>query len=1069
MRRFYFIFLLFIPFTLFSSTIDSLKNILQSNKLQSDTSKVNVLLKLSYIYLERDLDSSLYYIQKSFDIVSRNRGPAILYKLHKRRGVVYYYRGEYPKANHDFHKALEYASMLKDSLFIASMEYLIGATYDSQNQYDIAERWFKKALSLAKHNNYEKIIGNCYNGLGIIYKKKGEFEKAIENYLNALKIAEKDNNKEEILNLYNNLGVLYKQQKLYNNALPYYKKALSIAQKNNIVKYKINIYNNLGVIFEEIGEPDTALFYYHKAIQIAVKLKDREGLYITYINIGNLYNKIKQLDKAEKYYNKAISLYDKEEKKEGLGVAYNSLANLYLNYAMQNNLPPKLRNKYFEKAIHFAKIIYELADNNGNVAYKASAAKILSDAFGHLKKYKKAWRYATEYISIQDKLYDSKKLAIIRNIEGKYKEERSKLIIEKLRKEKELYEVKAKKQELKAKLDNRQKLFALIIITLLIIIITYMLINIRRTRRLNKNLKEKTQKLKQAYMHNIKQNIEIRTQATQIEKQQKELKKTLLKLKESEEELQQQNDLLMSINIKVSEQKIKIESLLKKYQDTIKHMNDVYIRTDSYFRCIETSPSIKKYLELDSENEIIGKHIAYYWVIPKEVLIELTQTIKAEGSILNYMIVYKTKKNKLRYARFNARAIFDKYNNFKGVEALVYDITSDIEYQNKIQELNHQKELLINNLPQAIYYKDINLRYIEVNKKYAKLLGKRFKEIIGKTDAEVQSDIIKTECEDLDKEALKTGKPILNKVKKYENEGEEYWMSISKLPFFDNNGNIAGIIGVFEDITERVKQEKILKINREKIERAYKEITENIRYAKTIQEALLPSASLISKYWEKSFVIFKPRNEVSGDFYYFKKTEEYLIFAAGDCTGHGVSGAFISMIAITSLNDIISTKTVTKASQALEMLRYRVKSIFYDFGTENKNGLDIALCTLNIKNKELDYSGAFNPLFIVRKDEIIEYKATRNPIGFYVNEEPFVSHIIKLEEGDNIYIFSDGFIDQFGGPKGKKYSKKRLKAFLISISKYPMDFQKELLEKEFENWKGENEQTDDVVMIGIKI
>jgi len=258
-----------------------------------------------------------------------------------------------------------------------------------------------------------------------------------------------------------------------------------------------------------------------------------------------------------------------------------------------------------------------------------------------------------------------------------------------------------------------------------------------------------------------------------------------------------------------------------------------------------------------------------------------------------------------------------------------------------------------------------------------------------------------------------------------------------------------------------------LKMEKERVEIAHKKITESINYAKGIQNTLLTSKELISKYLKDYFILFKPRDQVSGDFYYVTKINKHLIFATADCTGHGVPGAFITMLGITYLNSTVNNKEITNPGDALNLLRGRFKKTFKTFGTESQNGLDIALCIIDIETGILQYAGAYNPLWIVRKNELKEYKATRNPIGSYLKEKSFENNEIQLFDNDIIYIASDGYQDQFN-KKNQKFTKKRFKNLLFEIHSLPMIEQKQKLDDFFDKWRNGYPQIDDVTVMGVK-
>ena len=251
-----------------------------------------------------------------------------------------------------------------------------------------------------------------------------------------------------------------------------------------------------------------------------------------------------------------------------------------------------------------------------------------------------------------------------------------------------------------------------------------------------------------------------------------------------------------------------------------------------------------------------------------------------------------------------------------------------------------------------------------------------------------------------------------------------------------------------------------------------REMTDSIHYAKRIQTALLLPENVLKQHFHTHFVIFKPRDIVSGDFYWFKKIGDILVFAAVDCTGHGVPGALMSMLGIAFLNEIVRRKEVTQTNQILNILRDYVKEALNQTGKEfeTKDGMDMAICAIDTKTGVLQYSGAYNSLILIQNNQLSEYKADRMPIGIYPNEyQSFTNHKIQLIHGDLLYVFSDGFIDQFGGEQGKKFKLNGLKKQLLQIANRNMEEQKQLLEQTFDEWKGtEHEQIDDVVMLGIK-
>ncbi len=258
---------------------------------------------------------------------------------------------------------------------------------------------------------------------------------------------------------------------------------------------------------------------------------------------------------------------------------------------------------------------------------------------------------------------------------------------------------------------------------------------------------------------------------------------------------------------------------------------------------------------------------------------------------------------------------------------------------------------------------------------------------------------------------------------------------------------------------------------KQKIEKYSQNITASIKYAQRIQQAALPEISEINKVFDEYFIFFKPRDIVSGDFYWIKKVDGKIIFTAADCTGHGVPGAFMSMLGISILNEITAERKDLSAAGILNLLRERIKEYLKQTGKEDeaKDGMDIALCILEPRTRELQFAGANNPLYIVNKNGLSEIKPDRQPIGIYLKEHDFKNNIVEVKEGDKLYLFSDGFADQFGGTEGKKYMSKRFKKLLVTIYNESVSKQKSLLEEELINWKGEYSQVDDILILGVEV
>ena len=262
-----------------------------------------------------------------------------------------------------------------------------------------------------------------------------------------------------------------------------------------------------------------------------------------------------------------------------------------------------------------------------------------------------------------------------------------------------------------------------------------------------------------------------------------------------------------------------------------------------------------------------------------------------------------------------------------------------------------------------------------------------------------------------------------------------------------------------------------LERQRDEIARQKKEIIYSLQYASLIQSALLPAQSVLHHYLPDHFILYLPKDIISGDFYWLAEKSNRILFAAADCTGHGVPGALMSILGITFLNEIVQEKCALKANRILNQLREKIMKALHQTGeaAKSKDGMDIALCIYAPDSGELQYSGANNPLYLIREKEMEEIRPDKMPIGISGTEElSFSNHTLKVLPGDIVYLFSDGFADQFGGPRGKKYKYRQFKELLLEIHSKTLHDQREILVSALENWKGDLEQVDDILIMAVR-
>ena len=443
---------------------------------------------------------------------------------------------------------------------------------------------------------------------------------------------------------------------------------------------------------------------------------------------------------------------------------------------------------------------------------------------------------------------------------------------------------------------------------------------------------------------------------------------------------------------------------------------------------------------------------------------------------------YRLKSLKIKEEMNNLYGISQSWNELGKIYQMKKNIQKGLTYSTKALDLAEQigAKDLVKEVHETIYkmYTDINnptKAFIHF-KKFIELRDSLFNESNRKKDMRTELNFL------FQKQLLTDSIEQAKKVEIFNQkvEAEQYKVaSQKKLTLVFSIGFVLMmILAVFIFKEYRAKKKSYLVIQQQKIEvekqkqlveEKNKEISDSITYAKRIQEAILPSRYSLTEHLKNGFVLYKPKDIVSGDFYWMENYKNHIYFAAADCTGHGVPGAMVSVVCANALSKALLEENQTETGKLLDRTRELVVERFTKNDENVKDGMDISLC--RISNNQLQWSGANNPLWIIRKNgkEVEEIKANKQPIGKTDNSSPFTAHEIQLNPEDTIYIFTDGFADQFGGEKGKKFMYKQLKELLLTIQHLKMDEQREKLNQAFINWQGSQEQVDDVCIIGVRV
>jgi len=332
----------------------------------------------------------------------------------------------------------------------------------------------------------------------------------------------------------------------------------------------------------------------------------------------------------------------------------------------------------------------------------------------------------------------------------------------------------------------------------------------------------------------------------------------------------------------------------------------------------------------------------------------------------------------------------------------------------------------------------------------------------------------------------------INELKDKANRELETKVEERTVEIKQKNEELKSVIEELNQQKEEIQTQKNeIELQRDLVIEHQQKITNSIEYAKRIQNAVFPNINILKENFSDSFIFFKPKDVISGDFYWFKKIDNKLVVVVADCTGHSVPGAFMSLLGVSFLNDMLSKANETTAAEILNRMRNRIKETLDQTGkaNEQKDGMDMALCIIDKNNLEMQYAGAYNSVYWIKKgyvakkyretmkyktieknnSTLIEIKADRQPIAIYIREKPFENKKVTLEKGDYIYLATDGFADQFGSIERKKFLSKNFKNLLLKIKDYPMKEQEKILSKKLENWKKGYQQLDDILVLGVKI
>ncbi|TAF66011.1 MAG: PAS domain S-box protein [Cytophagales bacterium] len=541
-------------------------------------------------------------------------------------------------------------------------------------------------------------------------------------------------------------------------------------------------------------------------------------------------------------------------------------------------------------------------------------------------------------------------------------------------------------------------------------------------------------------------------------------------LTQNAEEMESTQETLKLTNIRLEAEVEKVQIANAKTAILLENSSEIITIYKETGEIREISPSVEKILGYTVEDMIGIQDLKYMNAEGQQAFKTMFATLIAEPyKKVTIQINYKSKIA----GRVWLEATGTNLLNDPAIQGIVVnsrDIT-ERRLAEKEARMRGQMQALSENSPDLITRLSTDGTIFYINPTIERLTNIRKEEYIRKRIDDIILDgriikrwkeIIDDIVEKKEKVSLEMDFPITDK--------EKHIMQVNAIPEYSETQAIESILLVSHDITER----KLIELA---VQQTNRRITESINYAKRIQEAILPSASFLKNYLPDSFILYKPRDVVSGDFPWFFKKDDDIYLAAVDCTGHGVPGALISIIGFFTINNVLNSGKAIHPSDVLNLLDVEMAKTLKQDSPEavTKDGMDIALCKINLQENTLEYAGAHRPMFFFKNNgtEIEEVKGDKMPVGgggeHYKKKDGFTNHIIQIEKGDSFYISSDGYGDQFGGADNKKFSPRKMREVILDgIKKGKFDQMHNILDDAFESWKGETKQTDDILVIGAK-
>jgi PAS domain S-box-containing protein len=840
-------------------------------------------------------------------------------------------------------------------------------------------------------------------------EKLGQIDEAENNISEAERIWGRADNYDKLADLYFFSGKYYQNIQRNDKAINYYDKAAFILGKATNKTLLLQVYISRGDAYFEKEQYEKAIENYDDALTASEHAKDKKTMALAYSKLGGVYQRLSNFDKALKYYEISLKIFKILKDKTGQAEAYSNNGNIYWLL------------KDIKAALVFYKKSMEVAVDLPDKGTLAQAYEDIGNCYIELKRNNEAIDYYKKAGAIYESLQMSPEAANVFNTLGTiyFKAEKYPLAIEYHNKAIVDFLILKNQSGLASCYNNLAEVY-----------VTTKFFNQAETALKNAEtilgkVGTSPQHRKNALVYSI-------------------YYEALGKFEPAYNYFKKYNQINEIISYEESRKKLIELRAIHEIDQKEKEIQELKLNKKRDEALIGQKNKMLVFFIFTTIILIVaGVFIFYLFRQKKRINLELTSQ-RQELSEANKSLWQKNMK------------ITEQKDN---LDNALLELRKSEEKFRRLIETN-SAGICIYNEHSVLYFNPVCVRLLGFS---ADMLSDISIEIIIHPD--YRAAVFQRLQEHLNSR-LSTDR---FEMKILTRSQEERWIDFSTVSI-EYEGQKAAL-ATFYDITDQISAITRLQEAKTEIEEKNELILSSIQYAEKIQHAILPPEDLISGTFKSNFILYKPRDIVSGDFYWFTSKDNKALIAAADCTGHGVPGALMSMLGIAFLNEIVSKLEVLKASEILNHLRQYVINALHQSQEklEGKDGMDIALCVFDFERMSLQYSGANNPVYVIREQELIILPADKMPIGISGEKRPFSNMDVPLRKGDMVYLFSDGFADQFGGSDDKKFLVKNFKQMLIDVSDYALDKQKFLIEKRLLDWQGDYEQIDDIMIIGIRI